>query len=234
VRTFREWIVAAEPLPCGRVTGIPQDSLVRRALVVGAVLVYWGGVFIHSRRVRRHIGRAPNVRPRGLKETLLWVGWFVGVAGWLMIPWVACLENGPPWLRIIPVLRQPWLLGLGALALAAGYAGTLRCYVAMGDAWRMGVDRQEKTQLIVHGPYRFVRHPIYLFQLVMALGMLLAIPAAVSLLVFITQLVCILIKAADEEAYLLRTHGAPYRDYCSRTGWLLPKTGGGREVGRRS
>jgi len=37
----------------------------------------------------------------------------------------------------------------------------------------MGIRKREKTILVRNGPYRFVRHPIYLFQTLMLLGALL-------------------------------------------------------------
>ena len=31
---------------------------------------------------------------------------------------------------------------------------------------RIGINKNERTVLIKHGPYRFIRHPIYLFQII--------------------------------------------------------------------
>ena len=59
---------------------------------------------------------------------------------------------------------------VGRALIAAGYLGTLWCYATMGDAWRMGINRAEKNELVNRGPYPFVRHPIYLFQIVMLAG----------------------------------------------------------------
>jgi protein-S-isoprenylcysteine O-methyltransferase Ste14 len=112
--------------------------------------------------------------------------------------------------------------------IAAGYAGTLWCYAAMGDAWRMGVNHTETTTLVTRGPYRRVRHPIYLFQIVILLGVALLLPTVLSLVILGVHLLCVLVKAADEESYLLTAHGQTYRDYFVRTGKLFPKW-----IGRR-
>jgi protein-S-isoprenylcysteine O-methyltransferase Ste14 len=87
----------------------------------------------------------------------------------------------------------------------------------------MGVNRAEKTTLITCGPYRIVRHPIYLFQLVMLLGVTLLLPAPLTLVILIVHLACVLVKAADEEAYLRSLHGQEYLAYLARTGRLLPR-----------
>ena len=88
---------------------------------------------------------------------------------------------------------------LGAILMGVGYGGTLWCYVALGDAWRMGVARKESPQLVTRGPYRFVRHPLYLCQLVMGIAIVLLLPSGLSLTVLGVHLVCVLTKARDEE-----------------------------------
>lgn len=194
-----------------------------RAAVFASALVYWGGVFIHARRVRHRIGKSPNTRPRGAKERLLWLGWFLVIAGWMGLPFLARSDAAWLGLRLVRPLPAGLATTLGLLLLSGGYAGTLWCYAAMGDAWRIGVNRAERSNLVTNGPYARVRHPIYLFQLAMLTGVVVLLPTAVSALVFLFHLACVLIKALDEEAYLLATFGQPYRDYLTRTGRLLPR-----------
>src|SRR5262245_4383971 len=201
-----------------------EDLFLRRAVVFGSALVYWTGVFVQARRVRRHIGRAPNVRPRGRKEKLLWAGWFLVIVTWLALPFMTGSNTQSLALRIIPFFRHPLELGFGIILTVAGYAGTLWCYVAMGDTWRVGINRKEKTALVTRGPYRLVRHPIYLFQVVMLAGVALLLPAPVSFIIFAFHLLCVRMKALDEEMYLLTVHGDEYRDYLSRTGRWFPKS----------
>jgi protein-S-isoprenylcysteine O-methyltransferase Ste14 len=199
-----------------------DDLLLRRAFVFASALIYWGGVWVQARRVRRQIGRSPNVAPHSTKERLLWVGWFLVVMGWMVQPFLAG-DDALPGLRI----HETWI-GVGSLLagvafLLSGYAGTLWCYTAMGRTWRMGIDRGERTPLVMHGPYRRVRHPIYLFQVVMLVGMLSLLPTMVSLGVLAVHLTCVSFKVADEEAHLRRVHGVAYGDYTARTGRLLPR-----------
>jgi protein-S-isoprenylcysteine O-methyltransferase Ste14 len=51
----------------------------------------------------------------------------------------------------------------------------------------------------------------------------LLLPTWLSLLIVLVHAVCVLIKATDEESYLLTAHGDEYRAYRSRTGRLFPK-----------
>ena len=203
----------------------PEELFLRRAIVTGSALVYWVGVWIQARRVRRRIGRSPNLKPRGTKERLLWAGWILVVAAWLGQPFLAGDAEASIVWRLAPAFLYPagFVAGLGLVL--AGYAGTLWCYAAMGDAWRIGVNRKEKTALVAVGPYRFVRHPLYLFQIVMLAGVLLLLPTPLSLFILALHFGCVRIKAADEESYLLGLHPEAYRSYLQCTGGLIPKFG---------
>jgi protein-S-isoprenylcysteine O-methyltransferase Ste14 len=87
----------------------------------------------------------------------------------------------------------------------------------------MGVSRREKTGLVRHGPYRYMRHPIYLFQVIMLLAVIFLLPTACSVILLAVHLVCVILKSLDEEAYLLGVHGSEYQDYLSKTGRFLPR-----------
>ena len=63
-----------------------EDEVLRRAVILGSALVYWAGVLVQTRRIRKRTGRSVNSMPRGIKEQLLWVGWFVVIAAWLALP----------------------------------------------------------------------------------------------------------------------------------------------------
>jgi protein-S-isoprenylcysteine O-methyltransferase Ste14 len=193
-----------------------------RAVVFSSAVVYWTGVWFQARRVRRRIGRSTNTRPRGLKEKLLWAGWIFVVVAWLAVPFLSAGGTGLPGTVIIPSLVHPACRALGLIMMGAGYAGTLWCYVAMGNAWRMGVNRTEKTDLVTRGPYRFVRHPIYLCQVVMVAAIVVLLPSILSLIILVIHLLCVLIKAADEESHLRGLLGQSYEAYCAHTGRWLP------------
>jgi protein-S-isoprenylcysteine O-methyltransferase Ste14 len=193
----------------------------RKFLVTGAAVIYWGGVLFQARRVGKQIGRTPNLKPQGLKERLLWSGWFFIILGWIGQPWILPSKVSS-FFSFLSWRVDPLFIVLGILLLAGGYGGTLWCYAAMGSLWRIGIDRQEKTTLVTNGPYRWIRHPIYLFQMIMLLGSFFLIPTYFSLILLGIHLFCSLNKAIDEERHLLRTLGSEYRDYQSRTGRFLP------------
>ncbi len=193
----------------------------QRAVVSISGLVYWIGVAVQLRRVRRRIGRTPNLNPKGAKERVLWVGWTLVVLGWVLQPlW---LRGAGGWLGPIPALVSPaaWVVGVALIVL--GWLATLWCYAAMGAAWRIGIDRRGTSKLVQTGPYRRIRHPIYSFQMAMLAGAALLLPTGVSLALLVLHFVCSSVKAADEEKFLIGVFGDEYRDYMARTGRFFAK-----------
>ena len=201
----------------------PEELFLRRVIVSASGIIYWAGVWILARRVRKQIGRSPNLKPRGPKEKILWVGWLLVIIVWVGQSFVAKTENVWPGVALFPAMLNPPLLVTGIVLVAGGYACTLWCYSAMGDTWRIGINRKEKTTLVERGPYRVIRHPIYAFQLVMLAGAALLLPTTLSFSILVLHLFCAIIKAIDEENYLKTVHGQSYVDYMARTGRLLPK-----------
>jgi protein-S-isoprenylcysteine O-methyltransferase Ste14 len=202
-----------------------DELMIRRALVLASVLIYWGGVWVQARRVRRHIGRTPSVAPHGLKERVLWAGWSLVVLGWMALAFVIQPATSIVLLQLQTALLHPAGLAVGVALVVAGYAGTLWCYSAMGDHWRMGLDHQDTNALVTNGPYSVVRHPIYLFQMLMLAGATALLPSPLPVLILLVHLACVWVKATDEEAHLTRLHGDIYRAYQARTGRLLPPLG---------
>jgi protein-S-isoprenylcysteine O-methyltransferase Ste14 len=96
----------------------------------------------------------------------------------------------------------------------------------MGASWRIGVVEQKRTTLVTGGPFAHVRNPIFTAVMVFAVGMLLAVPNVVSLVGFATVVAGIQLQVRlVEEPYLLRAHGAAYREYAARVGRFVPAVG---------
>lgn len=93
----------------------------------------------------------------------------------------------------------------------------------MGSSWRLGVDPNERNKLITTGPFHTIRHPIYVFQILMLAGVFLLLPTLVSLAMLTIHFICVLIKTHDEETYLESIYGEEYRNYKARTGRLFPR-----------
>jgi protein-S-isoprenylcysteine O-methyltransferase Ste14 len=102
-------------------------------------------------------------------------------------------------------------------------AGVVLAVVAVsGAVWSLGTLRRslsvipEARRLVTGGPYRLVRHPLYLFEILAALAVLLGTPGAVATATF-AVLVALQIARTHLEENLLGATFGEYADYARRT-----------------
>ncbi len=79
----------------------------------------------------------------------------------------------------------------------------------------------EERPLLQRGPYRYIRHPIYLSFLVTSVGFVL-LAENVVMLPLLFALTAIRYPKPEEEE-LIRLYGDAYLEYRSRTGRFFPK-----------
>jgi protein-S-isoprenylcysteine O-methyltransferase Ste14 len=78
----------------------------------------------------------------------------------------------------------------------------------------------EKHSLVTNGIYRFVRHPIYAGDLLLVIGLQLALQSWLFLLGLMIAVV--IVRQAIGEEKLLLTKFPEYHDYCVRTKRFFP------------
>ncbi|MGA3145773.1 MAG: isoprenylcysteine carboxylmethyltransferase family protein, partial [Verrucomicrobiota bacterium] len=92
----------------------------------------------------------------------------------------------------------------------------------LGGNWSGSVTFKENHELIVRGPYRFVRHPIYTGILLMILGTAIISGRAVAFLALIIGFLIYWQRLRQEEALLTKHFPETYPGYKSRTKALIP------------
>jgi protein-S-isoprenylcysteine O-methyltransferase Ste14 len=93
-------------------------------------------------------------------------------------------------------------------------------YLTSGVVWSRDV---VTGGVEVAGPFRYVRNPLYLGNVFIALGIGLAGPPAVTVLVVVFNIAYIFRLIAVEERFLAQAHGASYRAYQQAVPRLLPR-----------
>jgi len=118
-----------------------------------------------------------------------------------------------------PVLSLDPLVGLGIMA--AGEALTVTGMLSLGRSFSIF---SEVRELATTGLYRWVRHPLYLGEMIAVWGYVLAwsAPWAIACALLFTALQSW--RAKIEERRLLQFHPG-YAAYRDRTGFLLPRLG---------
>lgn len=124
----------------------------------------------------------------------------------------------------IPLLGRP-NAGPGAVVLTISnlviLAGTVFTLAALGTLGKSFSIIPQTRKLVVHGPYRWVRHPLYLGELICVLGLTLPGVSIPRALVFLLLIGCQVYRAFEEEK-LLAGAFPEYADYASKTARFLP------------
>jgi protein-S-isoprenylcysteine O-methyltransferase Ste14 len=143
------------------------------------------------------------------------------VAG-ALVPTLALLGVLEP----IPALDGAAGNAIGLALAAGGVVLTFGAQLAMGDAWRIGVDPEERTPLVTGGPFKLVRNPIYSAMIPTVLGLVLMVPNALAIAVLAGLVTALELQVRlVEEPHLLRTHGEEYASYAAQVGRFIPGVG---------
>ena len=194
------------------------------ALLLGLIVgTDWARVVKMVLKQRRTTGRDANFVPRETLGRLLRVVWYPAVVLWVLVPFLVALT--PLRGRLLTTFVLPAAATWTAVFVAAiCLVFTWICWKKMGKSWRMGIDPNEKTQLIVSGPYAYVRHPIYALQILLALASILALPSPAMMVICGIIIVFLYWEARREEQYLLQVQGAIYDAYMKNVGGFFPRS----------
>ena len=141
-----------------------------------------------------------------------------GLAFVLLLTWMAT-----PVFAFADYPLHPIPLLTGALGLVLGLWLLYRSHADLATNWSVTLEVREKHQLVTHGVYRWVRHPIYLALLIYSAGQALVLPnwlvgpsggVAVAFLVAF--------RMGPEECMMLEEFSKEYEAYMATTKRLIP------------
>ena len=111
----------------------------------------------------------------------------------------------------------------GCLVALAGAALVLRSRTELGPAWSLVPKVDQSTGPVTTGPYRLVRHPIYLGLALLAMGEAPAFGSWPAFFIVLFGIVPTFAwRARAEEKLLSRTFGERYEAYRQRTKMIVP------------
>ena len=195
-------------------------------VLIATVWIYWTCVAIMVVRVRRRNRKLVGLVPEQRVERLMWVIWVPLVAAWMFLPYAALKRTDPPFALPAFAAVEPYasVRVLAAAFAVVALAATIRCWLRMGDDWRMDIGAR-KTDLITDGLFRLIRHPIYAFSMLLMVCSAIIVPTAAMIAVAAIHLTLMNLKARNEEQHLSAVHGESYRRYAARTGRFFPRFG---------
>jgi protein-S-isoprenylcysteine O-methyltransferase Ste14 len=154
-------------------------------------------------------------------------GWpiLIGIrlAGFLTLCATAAWLWNPRWFATAAVPVPETLRWIGVAGYACSIAWLLWMFHSLGRNLTDTVIVRRDATFVEHGPYRFVRNPMYTG--VLALGFSLGIALETWLLPLGVSIVFTLLalRTRTEEQYLIARFGNPYREYMANVGRFFPK-----------
>jgi protein-S-isoprenylcysteine O-methyltransferase Ste14 len=105
-------------------------------------------------------------------------------------------------------------IGWGLLLLSLVLVWVAQSHMA--NSWRIGIDVNNKTELVTSGLFAYSRNPVFLGIMIANVGLFLTIPNAFTLLIISLSVVSINTQIRLEEVFLENSHGKEYQEYLNQ------------------
>lgn len=172
-----------------------------------AVIILW---------VVRSFGNKATLRKLPKQMKIQYVASIAAV----VIVYIAAVHNNILNKHFLPQSVPVSLFGFILTALGLGLAVWARFF--LGSNWSANPTVKMDHNLIIEGPYRFVRHPIYAGFLLAILGTAFEQTQTRSLLLFIFLFISFVVKARIEEKLMIETFGSQYKEYMRNVKGIVP------------
>jgi protein-S-isoprenylcysteine O-methyltransferase Ste14 len=113
-------------------------------------------------------------------------------------------------------LESIYVQALGLVLMGFALIWTAMAQMQMGSSWRIGIDAENRTELVETGLFGVSRNPIFLGMRSALIGFFLALPSAVTLAAVVLADVLMQIQVRLEEQFLADRHGDKYTEFCGR------------------
>lgn len=139
--------------------------------------------------------------------------------------WISLLVYviNPDWIRFaalpIPEVARWFGFILSVMALPL----LVWMFRSLGNNITDTVQTRQNARLVVRGPYRWIRHPLYSFGAVFFIGFMLMTANALIMVFGVAAFTMLVLRTPTEEARLVEKFGDGYREYMTQTGRFLPR-----------
>lgn len=130
----------------------------------------------------------------------------------------------PGWMAWSSLPLPAWLRWLGAAIALSGFGLLQWAQNTLGENWSDRAHLGAGHQLVVSGPYKYVRHPIYAsFLLVLGSIFLVSANWFIGGTWIMMMALDIRSRIEIEERLMIARYGEEYLQYMSRTGRIFPE-----------
>jgi len=135
------------------------------------------------------------------------------VGTWISIAMFSFFDSYYKYLLPIWYLDLEWIRILGVGLVLVAFVWIIVAQFQMKNSWRIGIDYNDKTELIESGLFRFSRNPIFLGVIVSYIATFLIIPNLLSFCIMVLTIVILQVQVRLEEEFLVIQHKDAYLAY---------------------
>jgi protein-S-isoprenylcysteine O-methyltransferase Ste14 len=193
-----------------------RSALPLAALAMLVLIKLWPALRLRARTGKWPVERGATRTPAARAMVGL-----ISLVSSLLLVWIALFAGyGPARLGVIGAPAWVGAAGWGLMGISCGLIAWAQA--TMGDSWRMGL-ADDQPPLIRHGPYRVVRHPIYIGWWAFVVGVAMVTPSLWSVLLVAAFAGVLAAQAALEDRHLAAKLGPDHAAYRARVGAVLPR-----------
>lgn len=192
-----------------------DEELVFRILFISIYAVFAGvRVYYRSQTLGRTSEKEYTQKSKAIIALILAIlGYFLVMGLWIVIPQTILVFQ-----IALPLLIRWFGVGMAVIAIAL----TVWIHRALGRQYSAKWEIQQGHKLIIAGPYRRVRHPMYTTLNLFSLSVSLITANLLLILFAISVAIPFFWIARAEEAILIEQFGDEYLEYMKNTGRFFP------------
>src|ERR1700683_3357230 len=178
------------------------------------LIICLGILYFFARQTRGNEKAVSRKGWDGILMPIVSVGTLLLPALYLFTPWLAFADYRlPAW--------APWF---GTLVLCFALWLFWRSHADLGPNWSVTLEVRKVHQLVRHGVYRSIRHPMYasIWLISVARGLLLQNWLA-GWSALVTFAIMYFVRTSREERMMCEVFGEEYRAYMRQTGRIFPR-----------
>ena len=161
------------------------------------------------------LARRPVVSPQKLKFILVPLATTFFYLAYSTVPWFPA----PLKMNLCPQSLQMSLVAAGLTCAIVGPMFAIWGILHLGRSFGIYVTVRK---VVTTGPYKWVRHPMYLGACCMCVGVAIS-NCSVAFFLLVAMHICLLLYRAHLEQTQLSEHSAEYREYMKRTRFIFPR-----------
>lgn len=138
----------------------------------------------------------------------------IGLLLWLIVP---------NWMSWSAVALPEWMHWSGFALVVAGLALLTRAHRTLSSSFSSNLEIREQHQLVMTGPYQWIRHPIYSAISLWSAGLALMTANWFVGLMPVAFALFFMLRVPLEEKMMVEAFGKEYMEYLNRTGDFVPR-----------